>query len=25
MIYAKADVESLRGMALNPEELCHGQ
>ncbi len=25
MIYAKADVESLRGVALNPEELRHGQ
>jgi site-specific recombinase XerD len=24
MIYAKADVESLRGAALNTEELRHG-
>lgn len=25
MIYAKADVESLRGAALDPEEVCHGE
>jgi site-specific recombinase XerD len=25
MIYAKADVESLRGAALDPEEVRHGQ
>ena len=25
MIYAKADVESLRAAALDPEEVCHGE